>query len=130
MSNSPTLAVALTALTATRVPTAIPKGILPFPPGVIIETLTSEAAVPVPSSKVSPELSNILISSNISWISSENEVAFNIKGAKDSVFIKGNNIYGWQFVLRHNDILLRTIDELNNYREFMDIPENNYSRAD
>ena len=75
-------------------------------------------------------ISNILISSNISWISSENEVAFNIKGAKDSVFIKGNNIYGWQFVLRHNDILLRTIDELNNYREFMDIPENNYSRAD
>ena len=70
---------------------------------------------------------NKLISSNISWISSENQVAFNIAGVKDSVSIMGNNIYGWKSVLKHNDKTLESVDELNNYRGFMDIPEGNYS---
>ena len=73
---------------------------------------------------------NILISSNISLISSENQAAFNITGVKDSVFLKGNNIYGWKSVLRHNERLLKSVDELNNYRGFMDIPEDNYSKAE
>ncbi len=74
--------------------------------------------------------SNILISSNISWISSENQAAINIDGVKDSVVINKNNIYGWTSVLRHNNRLLRSVEELNNYRGFMDIPEDNYSRPD
>ncbi len=73
---------------------------------------------------------NKLISSNISWISSENQVAFNIIGVKDSVSIMGNNIYGWEFVLKHNEIILKSVDELNNYRGFMNIPEDNYSQSE
>ena len=74
--------------------------------------------------------SNRLISANISWISSENQVAFNISSGKDSVIIKENNILGWKSVLRHNDRLIQSLDELNNYRGFLDIPENNYSKSD
>lgn len=71
---------------------------------------------------------NTLISSNISWNSSENQEAFNINGVKGSIFINKNNIYGWKSVLRHNDLLLRSVEELNSYRGFMNIPKGNYSQ--
>lgn len=59
MSISPALAVAETALILMRAPEAIATGILPFPPGKTKTSLDSDAAAPIPSSKVCPEESNI-----------------------------------------------------------------------
>ncbi len=72
--------------------------------------------------------SNVFISSNRSWISSVNQAALKISGGKDSVILTGNNFYGWDNVLDHNGSIVKTTADLNNYRKFLDIPEDNYSK--
>jgi hypothetical protein len=73
-------------------------------------------------------LSNIVKSTNTSWISSDKQVALDISGNKDNIIINNNNIFGWQRVLKYNENFIKTTEELNNYRGFMDIPKNNFSK--
>ena len=74
--------------------------------------------------------SNKIFSKNISWISSENQAAFTIKGGKDSISIDDNNIFGWKSILNINGSYIKTVGELNNYRGFLDVPGGNYSKED
>jgi Fn3 associated len=73
-------------------------------------------------------VSNKIFSKNISWISSEDQAAFAIRGGKDTVIFKGNNILGWKSVLNYNSTYIKTAEELNNFRGFLDRPEGNYSK--
>jgi len=72
--------------------------------------------------------SNEIFSKNISWISSENTAAFTIEGGKDSVVINNNNIFGWKSILNINDRYIQSVEELNNFRGFLDVPGGNYSK--
>lgn len=75
-------------------------------------------------------ISNKIFSKNISWISSEGQAAFNIRGGKDSVIFKDNNIMGWNSILNINGNYIKSTGELNSYRGFLDTPEGNYSKQD
>jgi len=72
-------------------------------------------------------VSNNIVSKNLSWISSEDQSAFNITRGKDSVLFKDNNIYGWKSILQYNGKNVKTTDELNRFKSFMENPEGNYS---
>ena len=75
-------------------------------------------------------VSNNIVSKNLSWISSVDQSAFKISGGKDSVLFNDNNIFGWKSILNHNGDIVKTTDELNRFRAFMENPEGNYSRED